>query len=49
MTAAGPGEILVSATIPAVAVGGSMHYESRGHHILKGVPGTWELFAATDE
>jgi class 3 adenylate cyclase len=48
MSAAAPGEILVSATIPAVAIGGTTHYEPRGHHTFKGVPGQWELFAATD-
>jgi class 3 adenylate cyclase len=49
MSAAAAGEILVSATIPAVAVGGEAEYEPRGAHTLKGVPGKWELFAAVDK
>jgi class 3 adenylate cyclase len=49
MSAAAPGEILVSATIPAVAVSGEAEYEPRGQHTLKGVPGRWELFAAVDK
>ncbi len=49
MGAAAPGEILVSATIPAVAIGGGIEYEPRGTHTLKGVPGQWDLFAAVEE
>jgi class 3 adenylate cyclase len=49
MGAASAGEILVSATIPAVAIGSGTEYEPRGVHTLKGVPGEWELFAAVDE
>ena len=49
MSAAAPGEILVSATIPAVAVGGDAEYEPRGQHTLKGVPGRWDLFAAVEQ
>ncbi|HEX5588594.1 MAG TPA: adenylate/guanylate cyclase domain-containing protein [Acidimicrobiia bacterium] len=48
MSAAGAGEILVSATVPAVTVGSAVAFESRGPHQLKGVPGEWELFAAVD-
>lgn len=48
MSAGRAGEILVSATIPAVAVGGTTHFEPRGEHTLKGVPGTWALFAAAE-
>ena len=49
MSAAAAGEILVSATIPAVAVGGDAEYEPRGQHTLKGVPGRWDLFAAVEK
>jgi class 3 adenylate cyclase len=47
MSAARAGEILVSATIPAI-VSRDHDFEPRGTHVLKGVPGEWELFAATD-
>jgi class 3 adenylate cyclase len=47
MSAAKAGEILVSATIPAI-VDGDHDFEPRGTHVLKGVPGQWDLFAATD-
>lgn len=46
MSAAAPGEVLVSATVPAVVVGTGVEFEPRGTHRLKGVPGEWELFAA---
>ena len=47
MSAATAGEILVSATVPAVTVGSAARFESRGVHQLKGVPGDWELFTPT--
>jgi class 3 adenylate cyclase len=47
LSAAAPGEILVSSTVPAVMGGAdSEEFQSRGFHRLKGVPGDWELFAA---
>jgi class 3 adenylate cyclase len=45
---AGPGEILVSRTIRDLVAGAPIRLESRGTHELKGVPGTWEVFAVTD-
>jgi class 3 adenylate cyclase len=42
---AGPGEILVSRTIRDLVAGAPIRLESRGSHQLKGVPGTWEVFA----
>jgi len=42
---AGPGEILVSRTIRDLVAGAPIRLESRGTHELKGVPGTWEVFA----
>jgi class 3 adenylate cyclase len=48
MSAAAPGEILVSVTVPALTIGSATNYEPRGRHTLKGVPGEWDLFAATD-
>lgn len=45
MSAAGDGEVWVSSTVPGLTVGADVVYESRGRHVLKGVPGEWELFA----
>jgi pimeloyl-ACP methyl ester carboxylesterase/class 3 adenylate cyclase len=42
---AGPGEILVSRTIRDLVAGAPIRLESRGVHQLKGVPGSWEVFA----
>lgn len=42
---AGPGEILVSRTIRDLVAGAPIQLESRGLHELKGVPGSWEIFA----
>jgi pimeloyl-ACP methyl ester carboxylesterase/class 3 adenylate cyclase len=43
---AGAGEILVSRTIRDLVAGAPVRLESRGTHELKGVPGSWEIFAA---
>jgi YVTN family beta-propeller protein len=43
--AAAPGEVLVSATVRDLAAGAGLHFEDRGVHELKGVPGEWGLFA----
>jgi class 3 adenylate cyclase len=45
---AGAGEVLVSRTVCDVLAGSSLHFTSRGQHQLKGVDGTWELFALVD-
>ena len=42
---AGPGEILVSRTVTDLVAGSGIEFEDRGEHELKGVPGTWMLFA----
>jgi pimeloyl-ACP methyl ester carboxylesterase len=42
---AGPGEIYVSRTIRDLVAGAPIRLESRGVHELKGVPGSWEVFA----
>lgn len=44
---AGPGEVLVSRTVKDLTAGSSLRFEDRGEHTLKGVPDTWQLFAAT--
>ena len=42
---AGPGEVLVSSTVKDLVVGSGIEFGERGEHELKGVPGTWTLFA----
>ncbi len=41
-----PGEVLVSRTVRDLVAGSGLQFEERGTHTLKGVPGTWPLFAA---
>jgi class 3 adenylate cyclase len=38
-------EILVSSTLKDLVVGSGIEFVDRGEHELKGVPGTWKLFA----
>jgi class 3 adenylate cyclase len=40
-----PGEVLASAAVPLLVAGSGIDFEDRGEHELKGVPGTWRLFA----
>jgi class 3 adenylate cyclase len=47
MAAAGPGEVLTSRTVRDLVVGANIVVEDRGPHVLKGIEGTWELFAVT--
>jgi class 3 adenylate cyclase/predicted alpha/beta hydrolase len=42
---AAPGEVLVSETVPRLVAGSGIAFEDRGEHELKGVPGTWKLYA----
>lgn len=42
---AGRGEVLVSNTVKDLVAGSGMHFDDRGVHALKGVPGEWRLFA----
>jgi class 3 adenylate cyclase/pimeloyl-ACP methyl ester carboxylesterase len=44
---AGPDELLASAAVPLLVVGSGIEFEERGEHELKGVPGTWRLFAVS--
>jgi len=39
-------EILVSRTVVDLTAGSDLHFHARGEHELKGVPGTWLIFAA---
>jgi class 3 adenylate cyclase len=43
---AGPGEILVSSTVKDLVIGSDLAFADRGEHELKGVPGSWRLYAA---
>jgi class 3 adenylate cyclase/alpha-beta hydrolase superfamily lysophospholipase len=42
-----PGEVTVSGTVKDLVVGSGIEFRDRGDHELKGVPGTWRLFAAS--
>jgi class 3 adenylate cyclase/pimeloyl-ACP methyl ester carboxylesterase len=42
---AGPGEVLVSGAVPPLVVGSGLDFADHGEHELRGVPGTWRLFA----
>jgi class 3 adenylate cyclase len=42
-----PNEVLVSGSVPPLVVGSGFDFEQRGEHELKGLPGTWQLFAVT--
>ena len=42
---AGPSEILVSQTVRDLVAGSGLEFADRGEHDLKGVPGSWRLFA----
>ena len=42
---AASGEVLVSSTVKDLVAGGGFVFEDRGEHDLKGVPGTWKLYA----
>jgi class 3 adenylate cyclase len=43
-----PGEVLVSSTVKDLVAGSEIEFEERGEHELKGVPGTWRLYAVVD-
>ena len=45
---AGPGDVLVSSAVPPLVVGSGIEFTDRGQHELKGVPGTWNVFATKD-
>jgi class 3 adenylate cyclase len=42
---AGAGEVLVSSTVKDLIFGSGIEFTERGEHALKGVPGSWKLFA----
>jgi class 3 adenylate cyclase len=42
---AGAGDVLVSQTVKDLVVGSGLQFAERGEHELKGVPGSWRLYA----
>ncbi len=40
------GEVLVSSTVKDLVAGSGIRFADRGLHVLKGVPGEWQLFRA---
>ena len=40
-----PGQVLVSSTVKDLVAGSGLSFSEAGDHTLKGVPGTWRLFA----
>jgi class 3 adenylate cyclase len=45
LDAAAPGQLWVSAAVPMLVAGAGFEFDDRGHHELKGIEGTWQLFA----
>jgi class 3 adenylate cyclase len=43
--AAQRGEVLVSRTVADLMAGSGIRFRERGVHLLKGVPGNWQLYA----
>jgi class 3 adenylate cyclase/pimeloyl-ACP methyl ester carboxylesterase len=43
-----PSEVLVSGTVTDLVAGSGLAFEERGEHELRGVPGTWRLYAVAD-
>ena len=42
---ASPGEVLVTSTVRDLVAGSDIEFADRGGHVLKGVPGEWQLLA----
>ena len=43
-----PGDVVVSSTVKDLAAGSNIAFADRGEQDLKGVPGSWRLFAVAD-
>jgi class 3 adenylate cyclase len=43
---AGPGEVLTTSTVRDLVAGSGLTFTDHGQHSLKGIPGTWTIFAA---
>lgn len=48
-SAAAPDEVLVTSTLRDLVAGSGLAFNDAGSHELKGVPGTWQLFALAPE
>ena len=48
VAAADAGEVLVSRTVTDLVAGSEIAFDDRGEYELKGVPGSWRLFAVAD-
>lgn len=46
--AAQAGEILVSATVRDLVAGSGLEFEPQGEQELKGIPGSWQIYAVSD-
>jgi pimeloyl-ACP methyl ester carboxylesterase len=44
---AGPDEVLTSRTVRDLVAGSGIEFETRGRHVLKGVPDEWDILAVT--
>jgi class 3 adenylate cyclase len=49
MAQAGPGEVFVSGTVRDLVAGSGIQFVNRGKHILKGIPGEWELYSVVQD
>jgi len=49
MAAADPGAIFVSSVTQALATGSGFTFEPRGSRALKGLPGTYDLYAVAED
>jgi class 3 adenylate cyclase len=47
MAAASPGEVVASRTVRDLIVGSDIAVEDRGEHVLKGIDGSWQLYAVS--
>ena len=47
MAECGPGEVLVSRVVTDLVAGAGLKFSARGSYELKGLPGSWDLFAAS--
>jgi len=48
MNHARDGEVWVSRTVRDLTTGSGLEFRDEGRHVLKGVPGEWELFSSSD-
>jgi pimeloyl-ACP methyl ester carboxylesterase len=46
---AGASEVLVSRTVKDLVVGSGLGFVDRGAHVLKGVPGSWQVYAVAGQ